>query len=344
MKVKYTKFSDERCKDFCIKTVIAEDNNALTVYKEAIYPEGIGHINRFVYNKEQLIKYYDIKLCDVQVCGERAIFEYINGELLEDRYCKAAEAGDKEAFGKLLREHKKYAIGNSENITVFCQSDEYREVFGDGSIFEGKPALHLSNYDAIASNIVYTNDQPVFIDYEWVFDFVVPQDVVIYHCIKDVYIHHAKFENIYPFEEAMKELNVETDLQTLENTYRAFHDYVICGKGKADDAYAIIKAICLKKTRTLSDLEHEKLMIIQEFGKFREEKAIEELKFNMQLEDVRRELKKVAEEAFVKQHQLQNAIDAVTAEKEEWERKYNRTVIGATKKIVKKIGACNGKE
>ncbi len=347
MKVKYTKFSDERSKEFCIKTVIAEENNALTAYKKAIYPEGNDHVNSFEYKKEQLDKYYDIRVCDVKATDGKAVFEYISGELLEDRYRRAADVGDKETFKTLLHEHKKLALGKAENQTVFCQSNEYIKVFGDGSSFDGKPALRLSNYDAIASNIVYMNDEPVFIDYEWVFDFLVPQDVVIYHCIKDMYIHHSRFEKLYSFEDAMKELNVETDLQTLEDTYRSFYDYVICGDG--EDAYAVIKAICLKNSTSVEELAQEKIILSLEHDRLQgvikdlTEKALESLELKMQLDDVRKELQKVAEEAFVKQHELKSMLDAVTAEKDEYERKYNRTVIGATKKIVRKMGVCNGK-
>ena len=59
MKVKYVKFSDERRREFCIKTVIGKDSGIWKVRKTAIFEEGVPHIKNIIYNAELLKKYYD---------------------------------------------------------------------------------------------------------------------------------------------------------------------------------------------------------------------------------------------------------------------------------------------
>ena len=263
MKIKYVKFSDERRKEFCIKTVIGVDNDKPVVYKEAVFEEGNDHIKSIVNNAKILSRYFDVDICGVSYDDNKAVFDYIKGESLEKRYQKAMYKGDVKVIEELLKLHKSFVIGKSDNIVVMSQSKADNKIFGDLSAFVGEEAVVCCNYDAIASNIIFVADKPFFIDYEWVFEGPVPVDVVVYHSILEYYKHHPQMEEVYSFDDAMALLGINEDrLPILEKTYRSFYDYVIYD-GK-EEGFAVMKAICLKDTMNIRErlekVEHENVV------------------------------------------------------------------------------------
>ncbi len=258
MKLRYVKFSDERRKEFCIKTTIAEDNGNLKVYKSAIFEEGAEHIRAIAGNAELLRKYYDTDVCNVVISKDKAEFDYIKGESMEKRYIDAMKSKDIEAIKRLLVIHKDIILGKKENETVFSYDGKTDEVFGDCSIFEGMPALKCCNYDAIAGNIIFVDDKPLFIDYEWVFEYPVPADVVLYHCIHNFYEHYPEMEEVFSFDAAMDYIGVKSDIENLNKTYLSFFDYVT--SDGVTEGFALMKAICLKNTKTVQELSYENLV------------------------------------------------------------------------------------
>lgn len=316
MKVKYVKFSDERRRKFCIKTVIGKDCGIWKVRKTAIFEEGVPHIKNIIYNAELLKKYYDADVCKVILCDNTAEFEYISGESLEEKYIFAMKRCDIEAIKELLLLHKKLILGNKDNETVFSESDDFREVFGNCSLEHGVRALKCCNYDAIAGNILFVKDKPVFIDYEWVFNFPVPVDIVLYHCVQNFYEHYPDMENVFSLSQAMEYLGVKTDICELDKSYRSFYDYVI-SDGK-EEGFALMKAICLKNTQKFQDVQRENIVnrcecerlqgVIDDLNR---QMFDEKLKADMQLDDVRNELQRVATEAFIKQNELESKINNI---------------------------------
>lgn len=246
MKILSVKFSDERSKKYSIKTTILEDIKKFVV-KEAVYPEGEEHIQNIFANKDLLAKTYSgVQICPCELDANKLAFDFIKGESLQNKYLKCVENGDKTRFEELLNIHKALVIGSDDNVTKFQETDSYNTIFGDGKAFVGAKALKISNYDAIASNIIYVENQPCFIDYEWVYDFSVPLDVVLYHCVVDMYLHHD-IECFYPVEEAMRFLGVEIDLELLKASYENFFHYVI--RDEALGSFAETKRMCLKESK-----------------------------------------------------------------------------------------------
>lgn len=328
MKLKYVKFSDERNKRFCIKTIIGKQNDLWKVKKEAVYEEGKEHIISLKKKAELLKNYFMCDVCPIQIIEDVAEFDYIQGESMAERYINAIETNDTERFRRLLLEHKQIILGREENCVDFQSCKEYMRIFGEEGEFVGKKALRCCNYDAIASNIIYVNNNPVFIDYEWVFDFPVPIDVVLYHCILDFYLHYEKAEELLSLDEAMHVLGVECGREYLDKTYRSFYNYVI--KDEQQEGYALMKAICLKRKKTLEEIEKENLVnlcecdrlqgvisglnkeIVRLDKEYRDKDAqlydaqVKEQLLQQQVEDVRKELKRISEEAFIQKNELEN--------------------------------------
>ncbi len=316
MKLRYVKFSDERRKEFCIKTIIAGDNDNLKVYKKAIFDEGIKHIRDVAENASLLRKYYDTEVCRVVLDGDTAEFEYIEGESMEHRYIAAMKRGDIGEVKRLLLIHRDIILGNKENETVYSYDGKVNGVFGDCSMFDGQHALKCCNYDAIAGNIIFVNESPVFIDYEWVFEYPVPTDVVLYHCIHNFYEHYPEMEDLYAFDMAMEYIGVLSDIEALKKTYLSFYDYVTSDGDK--EGFALMKAICLKNTQTVHDLKRENIVnmcecdrlqgVISDINGQLLNKMENEMRMDMQLEA----LKKANDEMGRKNYELECKVHELT--------------------------------
>lgn len=253
MKSSLIKCSDERSRCFSIITSIGMEAGKKVVTKEAVYPEGKAHLQDVLRYQETLKKAYPaVRICPVVMEDEKLVFDFIRGESLEERYRRALGNRDRSGFERLLTEHRNLLYENPENETVFSGGENFTRRFGDPAPYEGRPGFRVSNFDAIAGNILYTEESTVFIDYEWVMDFPMPQELVVYHCIRDLYYHLEELEEFYPLQEAMKFLGITTDLETLQTGYLSFwHDVV---REKDGSSFALSKALLLKGTYGEKDI------------------------------------------------------------------------------------------
>lgn len=257
MKKILMKFCDERKRKFCIRTVIAEDEKTKKkfVYKSNVYPEGTEHIRTIFENRELLEKAYpDMEICPVQMNGNEELqFDYIEGKTLESFYREAVMQNNRKEIERLLVQHAGLLEGCEENQCAFVMTPQFQKIFRMDEWNGSMQGLKISNFDANAGNIVYRSEMPVFIDYEWVFDFPVPRDLVIYYNIHDAYQHIKRFEEVYPLEDAMKLLKITIDEETREKISSGFFSYVY----QQDDgvSFALSKYINAKGTKNYQDYD-----------------------------------------------------------------------------------------
>ncbi len=249
MRKLWIKFSDERNRKYSIKTTIyrEETSGKKLVSKEAIFPEGIEHLHNILNYYSTCEKIFpNCKMCPAEYQNDILWFEYIEGESLEDKYRIAYKEKNESLFCDLLKLHVSLICGNEENSDcIFSNSPEFESIFGIGKQFEGEKGLKISNFDAIASNIIFTSDSiPTFIDYEWFFLMPLPKELIIFHCIKDLYIHIHGLEEFFPLQKAMDYLEISNTEETLDYACKHFfHNVVTEPDGKS---FAGTKQVCLQ--------------------------------------------------------------------------------------------------
>lgn len=231
MKKILVKFSDERNKKYSIRTTIAEneETHQRIVIKENIYPEGKEHMQNILRYSEILKDAYpDVAICPVRPHHDGGIcFDFISGTSMEEMYQQCVIKKDKTKMEALLETHKNIVLGAAENLCDFRVSSDFMKIFGFHNWNGSQKALKVANFDAIASNIIFQGDKPTFIDYEWVYEFPMPIELVIYHCVRDVYFHLKDLEGFYPLKNAMDYLKIETPIEEMEKAYNQFYSYVI---------------------------------------------------------------------------------------------------------------------
>ncbi|MDD3277366.1 MAG: hypothetical protein PHG16_00575 [Lachnospiraceae bacterium] len=261
MKKLWIKFSDERNRTYSIKTTIwlDEEKNQKYVSKEAVYPEGSKHLQEMVSYYQKLTDVCDgSRMCPVEVRGQALWFPYIEGDSLEDHYRICMKQDNKEAFCNLLDKQVAWLTGKKENLCMFHGTEQFHDIFGDSAVFEGRQGVKIANFDGIPGNIIFDNDTPTFIDYEWVFEGSFPYELLIYHCIRDMYYHIQQLESFITLQEVLKYVKVTVPIEALEQAYKNFHRYVISEKnGKS---FAGTKSGSLKNSQnvqeTLEELKH----------------------------------------------------------------------------------------
>ena len=253
MRKLFIKCSDERSRRFSIITTIAQTDGGKRVFKEACYEEGREHLRRISSYAEILEKAYaPAKACPVEYDGEKLTFAYLTGESLEQMLREAVRNGDAAYVKDLFIRQKSILTACPDNETEFVPSDEFERVFGAAEPYVGLPGFKVSNFDGIAGNIIFEGDDVYFIDYEWVMTFVVPKDLVLYHCLRDAYYHIAGLGELLPLKSALKILGIKTDMHVMQRSYEHFFEYVITEPDGT--SCAVAKQSSLKEHTELKDL------------------------------------------------------------------------------------------
>lgn len=255
-KLIYTKYSNERCARFAIRTDIYEDEQGRRYVRKYADTETarphIEHIqtvyeqmqtqfqgSRFVPNKAELHPEY-------------IEFEYVEGETLEKQLDAYLAADDQEGFAALVKTYadevrRVYGVAGTmeteiahENTTadtatgtVQEDASAYAEAFGTVTLPTPVPMAQGVDIDLIFANIIVTGDTWTAIDYEWTFDFAAPIDFLLWRAGK-VYLENYANRACISEEQMNALLGVA---QENVDAYRQMEIYFLqqyCYRGRSD--------------------------------------------------------------------------------------------------------------
>lgn len=178
----FSKFSNERKKEFQILTKIVDIDGVKHIYKEAMSEKANSHIKSLVNKKMILEKAFqdkNINIVDSQLISDGvAELQYINGKTLDDTLTELLDNGDINSAIKMLIDFFK-SIQTEEKCKI---SNDFKEIFGKVEIDKYCKAK-VSNIDLILSNILNDENGYWLSDYEWMFDFDVPYKYILYRTL-----------------------------------------------------------------------------------------------------------------------------------------------------------------
>ena len=203
----YAKYGNERMEAFRVCTVIDTDSEGeKRVFKVALSTHANLHIDRLSTNYDRLLEQYGktgfvpVK-CSLQKGRERGTalagvaskakdivrFEYMSGITLEDYLNELESAGQYPQMESVILEYCR-KLNSLTDVVEFKRSVGFVEVFGKREFKKRYVAVNPCNFDMIFSNIVLDeNDmekgQWTVLDYEWVWDFAIPVQFVIYRAL-----------------------------------------------------------------------------------------------------------------------------------------------------------------
>lgn len=208
----YVKYSNDRAREFQIKTEICRDDQGQRVVRK--YPltcEAREHVRKMAIAYEELVNRYrgsglEINRCKLveeeNVCY--AEFEYISGKPLSQLLDECLEKGDQESFWQYF--------------------DRYVALIG---YHEAYP---VSDYDLVFSNILVDSDRWTLIDYEWTIDKQMETRELAFRAFYCYLLENKKRERI-GMEQVLARLDItQEQAQEYRERERKFQRYV---EGKA---------------------------------------------------------------------------------------------------------------
>lgn len=224
----YVKYSNERAKQFCIRTeIVTEDDGQKRVYKYAVTPEAQLHIARLPENCRRLRAAYadgritfcpceaDMGQCEMAGKALRAAFPFLSGVSLQDMLGRAVEQKDTKETERILHAYIR-RVSRDGGVRPFVVTEAFERVFGtlpDGAETVlragayGQVSAQISDIDMILSNLFLEEgaaaEEAVWqaIDYEWTFDFPIPKGFLLYRGL-----YFAYYQVLYRTEWSLKRL------------------------------------------------------------------------------------------------------------------------------------------
>ena len=206
--VKYSRFSNDRAKEYCIRTDICRDAEGKAhVEKHPLCKEAEEHIRSMEDAYRSLLARYEGGNISVNACTLMEedgkvwdSFEFLPGRLLSELLDECLEKDDLEGFHKL-----------------FC---EYVERTGYN------PTYPAADFDMIFSNIMVDGDKWSIIDYEWTFGKEVAPRELAFRAVYCYLLENEK-RNKLNLDLIMEKLEItEEEAENFREQERGFQEFV----------------------------------------------------------------------------------------------------------------------
>lgn len=224
----YAKYSRERKSEFRIRTVILEHKGKMFVEKEALSEDARSHILQMK-TKEEKWKNSGIPIRYVsgQIENDAYVVPYIEGLSL-DEYLYEWRNNTDEFIRRIKEILGKYLTPKDSVMVPFKITDEFKKIFGDIAPKNAK-SLVVTNIDILFSNLKLTDNKEVYnYDYEWIFDFEIPYDYVLWRVLNQLYSKYmAYLKPKISLNDYFNRLEiVMQNIPVYENMERNFAEYV----------------------------------------------------------------------------------------------------------------------
>lgn len=228
----YIRCNRLRCPQFQTSTRIREEQGRRLVEKKALNEQSAEHLNGFLENYIPLQKKYK----NLEVLKAREIPDGIAYDFLEMKTAENLLLETKEFSWEFLRDMRtlveKIFEVVPDAIVPFEKTPEFEKVFGAyGEVIAGD-ALCGANVDMALDNIMLGKESMVMFDYEWVFDFPIPEKFPRYRSLAYFYDRNdVFFKGSISRKEYMEYMDIsETESALFEQMEQHFQEYAR-GKG-----------------------------------------------------------------------------------------------------------------
>ena len=183
-RVLYCKYDNERAPRFSLHTLLLEEEKSGQRYvcKVPDSQEAEPHVQRMVSCGEKLEAYYDPEQLRINRCvfaNGKARMAYLAGETLEEKIDRTVAEEGPEAATALIRQF--FARTQpGQGLQPFCETEEFRAVFGSHPELAGLPALPTADLDLLFSHVIVREDGWYLNEYEWTCFFPVPAEFLRY--------------------------------------------------------------------------------------------------------------------------------------------------------------------
>lgn len=243
-KIIYSKYSNDRRREFAIRTdICCDDKGNKAVYKIAMFPEGKQHL-------KHMYKYY-VESKKSSVCSEMGLaecsletdgrlkFEYLNGTPSDEILDRLLAGGESQKVEEILLEYIETIYKNSCDCE-FNISESFKTVFGDVGLPEKLQCGRYTNIDMILPNVLIEGKEKKLIDYEWVFDFPIPAHYVAFRILYYYIYSNSKRKALSKWNLYEKAGISGEEAEVYLKMENHFQEYILNGRAKYNQLYTMI--------------------------------------------------------------------------------------------------------
>ena len=228
--VSYAKMNSYRADKFKIMTTLEKQQGETIVYKRAMNKEAVGHINQMAANTNRT---GDSRLLNLkgQLAGDKIRYPFIKTHSLDYDIKNWIKIKDKEKIvdniNDIYRECKKDGV-----ILDDFQTPEFAEVFGPSSFQGTLECVYDANIDLICGNLFRQDSDYLVIDGEWIFDFYIPVQFIIYRLILSLYDKFNDLHVLIPSETFFEAFAINDKLAKQFDQWNAYFMNHYVGHGR----------------------------------------------------------------------------------------------------------------
>lgn len=197
----YSKFSNDRKKEYSLITKILSKEGSLFVAKEALDEASLHHVQGLVEIQKGLESQYEGSDFYIPQCRKtsRGIeMEYVEGKTFEEHFDHLLEEqGEKKCADEIL-EFLQELFPYEQNKN-FKMTKEFMQVFGDVELPDGLHSFSWSDIDLIFPNIILSEKGKALIDYEWTYSFPVPMEYICFRCLHNYLDYDPKRKGLISY-------------------------------------------------------------------------------------------------------------------------------------------------
>lgn len=258
----YTKYSTDRSKKLAIRTDRLLDGNGVeSIEKVALFHEGVEHLEHMVEMSVKLQERYGdkIRITKSSLNGKVLSNEFVTGESYYTYFEKLVDKKDIKRIKEELNKYREMVYYSTKELDDFSVTSQFIEVFGEEEELKeaNLKAAFVTDIDMIFENIIVSESgQWQLIDYEWTFDFPIPQEYMLFRTMWYLY-NNTPIDNLIPWHETVEWIGISNDIEKcFRSMEEHFQSYVV------GDVETVEEAIRIKGNKTTS---LDELMYKEEF-------------------------------------------------------------------------------
>ena len=243
----FSKYSNDRDRRFAIRTDIVRNDDGgadlMEVEKHVMFPEGSEHLER---QSRYFAEYSDrysaagLELAEAGMDGGTLRYQFIDGDSVSDRIDAYIDCGDADKAADLLLAFCE-RIRDLYSVETWKSTEQFGKVFGTVDFAnvspEGIKGCSFADIDLVPENIIVSGDKGYVTDYEWIFDFPIPADYVVYRAIR-TYMYSGGKRNMLMQHELYERVGISDEARSVfDNMESNFQKYVKGSRVTATELY-----------------------------------------------------------------------------------------------------------
>lgn len=228
-KVIYSKYSNERSKEFQIRTDICENEKEQRIVRKIPCTDAsVQHLKKIKSNQSTLDQVFagtNVRINRCKMENDQLLLEYLEGITLDNLMEKLLETGNTKGALALVHEYKNIILQSYVGVDK-TYTKEFYEVFGHVCLPDNLVWVNNLDVDLIFSNIIVTNSLWNVIDYEWTFEFPIPINFLFYRATNCFVFGNV--QRIQMIEkELYREFNIsEEEIELYKKMEQTFQQYI----------------------------------------------------------------------------------------------------------------------